>query len=207
MSAPRKLDHSCPTRLAMTTAKTPSRLMTADELLAMERVPGKRYELIHGVLTEKEVPTGDPHGETLSCSHGNLFQYILATDYGDLRVGETGYLLERDPDTVRAPDVAWFAPGRIPPGTTGFPELTPDLCLEVASPSNSRRDRSLSEKARMWLDFGAQEVWVLNPEDTAVTRYRAGLPPVALGQDEILDGEELLPGFSIPVWQLFRRQR
>lgn len=191
----------------MTTAKTPSRPMTADELLVMERVPGKRYELIRGVLTEKEVATGDPHGETVSFSHGNLFQYIIAVGYGDLRVGETGYLLERDPDTVRAPDIAWFAPGRIPPGTTGFPELTPDLCVEVASPSNSRRDRLLSDKAQMWLDFGAQEVWVLNPEDVTVTRYRFGKTPAVLGEDDTLYGEELLPGFSIPVWQLFRRQR
>ncbi len=191
----------------MTTAKTPSRLMTAHELLEMERVPGKRYELIRGVLTEKEVPTGDPHGETLSFSHGNLFQYTMSTDYGDLRVGETGYLLERDPDTVRAPDVAWFAPGRIPPGTVGFPELTPDLCVEVASPSNSRRDRLLSDKARMWLDFGAREVWVLNPENTSVTRYRPGQPTVMLYEDDVLDGEELLPGFSVAVWQFFRRQR
>ncbi len=191
----------------MTTAKTPSRLMTADELLVMERVPGKRYELIRGVLTEKEVATGDPHGETVSFSHGNLFQYIIAVGYGDLRVGETGYLLERDPDTVRSPDVAWFAPGRIPPGTTGFPELTPDLCIEVASPSNSRHDRLLSDKAQMWLDFGAREVWVLNPENTSVARYRADQPTVTLHEDDVLDGEELLPGFSIPVWQLFRRQR
>ena len=193
----------------MTTAKTPSRLMTADELLVMERVPGKRYELIRGVLTEKEVATGDPYGETVSFSHGNLFQCIIAVGYGDLRVGETGYLLERDPDTVRSPDIAWFAPRRIAPGTTGFPELTPDLCIEVASPSNSRRDRLLSEKAQMWLDFGAREVWVLNPEDVTVTRYRSGQTPVVLGEgeDDILDGEELLPGFSIPVWQLFRRQR
>jgi Uma2 family endonuclease len=181
--------------------------MTADELLVMERVPGKRYELIRGVLTEKEVPTGDSHGETVSFSHGNLFRYIIAVGHGGLRVGETGYLLERDPDTVRSPDIAWFAPGRIPPGTTGFLELTPDLCIEVASPSNSRRDRLLSDKAQMWLDFGALEVWILNPEDTTVTRYQPGQTPVVLGEDDILDGEELLPGFSIPVWKLFRRQR
>ena len=191
----------------MATAKTPSRLMTADELLEMERVPGKRYELIRGVLTEKEVPTGDPHGETLSFSHGNLFQYTMASDYGDLRVGEPGYLLERDPDTVRAPDIAWFAPGRIPTGTTGFPALTPDLCVEIASPSNARRDRLLSAKAQMWLDFGAREVWVLNPEDASVTRHRPGVTPVVLEEGDVLDGEELLPGFNVPVWQLFRRQR
>ena len=191
----------------MTTAKTPSRLMTADELLVMERVPGKRYELIRGVLTEKEVPTGDPHGATVSRSSGLMFQYTEINDFGDIRSGEPGYRLERDPDTVRAPDVAWFARGRIPPGTTGFPEITPDLCIEVASPSNSRRDRLLSDKARMWLDFGAREVWVLNPEDTTVTRYRPGQTPVLLDENDVLDGEELLPGFSVPVWQFFRRQR
>ncbi len=191
----------------MATAKTPSRLMTADELLEMERVPGKRYELIRGVLTEKEVPTGDPHGETLSFSHGNLFQYTMASDYGDLRVGEPGYLLERDPDTVRAPDISWFTPGRIPPGTTGFPELKPDLCIEVASPCNSRSDRLLSAKAQMWLDSGAREVWVLNPEDASVTRHRPRVTPVVLEEGDVLDGEELLPGFNVPVWQLFRRQR
>ncbi len=191
----------------MTTAKTPSRLMTAHELLEMERVPGKRYELIRGVLTEKEVPTGHPHGMVVSNSHGNLFLYTMSTGYGDLITGEPGYKLESDPDTVRAPDIAWFAPGRIPPGTTGFLELTPDLCIEVASPSNSRSDRLLSDKARMWLDFGAREVWVLNPEDTSVTRYRPGQPTVTLDEDDVLDGEELLPGFSVPAWQLFRRQR
>ena len=181
--------------------------MTADELLVMERVPGKRYELIRGVLTEKEVPTGDPHGAVVSRSSGLMFQYTESNDFGDVRSGEPGYRLERDPDTVRAPDVAWFAPGRIPPGTTGFPELTPDLCIEVASPSNTRADRLLSDKAQMWLDFGAREVWVLNPDNTSVTRYRPDQPTVTLDEDDVLDGEQLLPGFSVPVWQLFRRQR
>ncbi|MDE2785572.1 MAG: Uma2 family endonuclease [Chloroflexota bacterium] len=191
----------------MTTAKTPSRLMTADELLDMERVPGKRFELIRGVLTEKEVATGDPHAATVLRAGSVVLHYTDATDYGDARAGEPGYKLESDPDTVRAPDVAWFAPGRIPPGTTGSPELTPDLCIEVASPSNSRRDRLLSDKAQMWLDFGAREVWVLNPENTSVARYRPGQPTLTLHEDDVLDGEELLPAFSVPVWQLFRRQR
>ena len=191
----------------MTTAKTPSRLMTADDLLLMERVPGKRYELIRGVLTEKDVGTGRPHAITLVRTISPLFQYTETTDYGEVLAGEPGFRLETNPDTVRCPDVAWFAPGRIPPGITGFPELTPDLCIEVASPSNSRSDRLLSDKAQMWLDFGALEVWVLNPENASVARYRAGQPTVTLHEDDILDGEELLPGFSIPVWQLFRRQR
>ena len=191
----------------MTTAIAPPRLITADEFLLMERVPGKRYELIRGTLKEKDVSTGDPHGAVVSHVHGRLYIHHLATGYGELRTGEPGYRLERNPDTVRSPDVAWFAPGRIPPGTAGYPELTPDLCIEVASPSNARADRLLSDKAQMWLNYGAREVWVLNPEDTTVTRYRPNTPPAILAQDDTLDGGELLPGFSIPVWQLFRLKR
>lgn len=191
----------------MTTAKTPTGLMTAAEFLDMDDVPGKRYELIRGVLTEKHVPTGHPHSVTVSCSHGMLFIYTLETDYGVVVTGEPGYRLESDPDTVRCPDVAWFAPGRIPEGTAGFPELTPDLCIEVASPSNSRADRLLSDKARMWLDFGAREVWALNPENSTVMRYRPDESPVLLTDEETLEGGDLLPGFSVPVWQLFRRNR
>ena len=77
----------------------------------------------------------------------------------------------------------------------------------MASPSNARRDRLLSDKAQMWLDFGARAVWVLNPENTTLTRYRPDLPPAILQADDALDGGDLLPGFTIPVWRLFRRQR
>ena len=191
----------------MTTTTAPPRLITADEFLDMARIPGKRYELIRGVLKEKEVSTGEPHSATVYFSTFRLGLYVEANGYGEIRTGEPGYRLERNPDTVRAPDVAWFAPGRILPGTQGFPELTPDLCIEVASPSNARADRLLSDKAQMWLDFGAREVWVLNPEDITITRYRPGRPPVTVDEDDILDGGELLPGFSIAVWRLFRRQR
>ena len=59
----------------------------------------------------------------------------------------------------------------------------------------------------MWLDYGAQEVWYGDPETATVTRYRPGQDPEVLGEDDILDGGDLLPEFSIPVWQLFRRRR
>ncbi len=186
---------------------TKPRLMTADEFLELERIPGQRYELIRGALTEKEVDTGDPHAITVARSGGLLFQYAEATDYGEARAGEPGYRLESNPDTVRCPDVAWFAPGRIPPGTVGFPDLTPDLCVEVESPSDSRSHRRRSDKARMWLNFGAREVWVPNPATATVTRYRPGAPPEVLLEDDVLDGGDLLPGFSASVWQLFRRRR
>ena len=191
----------------MTTAIAPSRLMTAAEFQALAKVPGKRYELIRGVLKEKAVGTGLAHSINLSFAHFALFPRTAGADNGLLCIGEPCYRVGRNPDTVLCPDMAWIAPGRIPPGTTGYPELTPDLCIEVASPSNARADRLLADKAQMWLDFGAREVWVLNPEDITITRYRPGRPPAILGADDILDGGDLLPGFSIAVWRLFRRQR
>ena len=119
--------------------------------------------------------------------------------------GEPGYLLEIGPDTVRAPDVSWIAPGRIPAGTTGYPNLAPDLAVEVKSPSNSRPE--LRRKAEMWLSFGTRLVWVADPDTTTITVYRPSADPVDLGEDDTIDGGDLLPGFTAPVWSLFRWQR
>ena len=113
--------------------------------------------------------------------------------------------MERNPDTVRAPDVAWIAPGRVPEGIVGYPDLAPDLAVEVKSPSNSYA--AMEDKALMWLSYGSREVWMADPAHITLTRHRPGVPPVTLGEDDVLDGGDLLPGFSIPVWRLFRRQR
>ena len=77
--------------------------------------------------------------------------------------------------------------------------------VEVKSPGNSNPE--MAAKAAMWLNYGSKEVWVGNPETTTVTRYRPGEPPATLGEDDILDGGNLLPGFSTPVWRLFRRRK
>ena len=182
---------------------TKHRLITADELLMMPD-DGKRHELIRGVLSEKVAP-GYTHGEVESRTATALSNYSDANDYGTVISGDPGHRLERNPDTVRAPDVAWIAPGRVPAGTRGYPNLAPDLAVEVKSPSNSYAE--LADKALMWLSYGSREVWMIDPERVTVTRYRPGVPPVMLYEDDILDGGALLPGFTILVWRLFRRQR
>ena len=183
---------------------TKQKLITAEEFLMLPRVDGKRYELIRGVLSEK-VSTGDPHAATVSRIDGLLFTYSDDQDYGEVRTGEPGYRLESAPDTVRAPDVAWFAPGRLPEDQRGYPAMAPDLVVEVKSPSNSYP--YMAERAAMWLDYGAREVWNADYTRTEVTRYRPGQPPATLGEADTLDGGDLLPGFSVPVWRLFRRRR
>ena len=183
---------------------TKLRFITADELLRMPREDGIRYELIRGVLVPK-MPTGRPHSEAVLRTGSLLTVYSDANEYGIAYAGEPGYRLERDPDTVRAPDVAWFAPGHLPEGIQGYPELAPDLAVEVKSPSNSNPE--MAAKAVMWLSYGSQQVWVEDPEQTTVTIYRSGVTPVTLSDDDILDGGDLLPGFTTPVWRLFRRRR
>ncbi len=183
---------------------TRTKSITADELLAMPRGDGKRYELIRGVLIQK-MPTGTPHGLTVSNTDFVLNQYCRSNDYGDTVAADPGYLLDRDPDTVRAPDIAWFAPGKLTSVGPGFPELAPDLAVEVKSPSNSNPE--MAAKAAMWLSYGSQQSWVLDPERTAVTVYRPNAEPVTLTEDDTLDGGALLPGFTSPIWQLFRRRR
>ena len=183
---------------------TKPKLMTADELLAMPRDDGKRYELIRGVLVEK-MPTGRPHAIVVNFIAFVLSSFVIPRDYGEIQTGDPGYLLEVGPDTVRAPDIAWIAPGRIPEDATGYTNLAPDLAVEVKSPSNSHPQ--LRRKAEMWLSFGCRLVWVADPDTSTVTVYRPSVDPVALSGDDIIDGADLLPEFAAPVWSLFRARR
>ena len=183
----------------MTTAR---KLMTADELM-LSPDNGYRQELVRGELIEMP-PPGKRHGDVAMGFGAALYNYSAANDYG--AVGDNyGYRLESNPDTVRAPDLAWCAPGHPDETVEGYPDHAPDLIVEIKSPNDT--PRMVAERAQMWLDFGSREVWYGDPEQTTVTRYRPGRPPEALGEDAVLDGGELLPGFSIEVWRLFRRRR
>ena len=182
----------------MTTTK--QKLVTADDLLAMPR-DGNRYELIRGVLIKK-MPTGDPHGIVVVLTAHHITQYALSSGHGQTRSGEAGYILDRDPDTVRAPDVAWYSPDNLPPtGTQGFPDIVPDLVIEVKSPSNSNPE--MAAKAQMWLSYGAKMALVLDPQTETVIIHNPDSAPITLAVDDVLDLSDLLPGFSCPVRSFF----
>ena len=183
---------------------TARKLITADEFLTMPKGDGKKYELVRGVLVEK-VATGYPHSVVVVMIATVLNLFAGPRNYGVVVAGEPGYLLEIGPDTVRCPDVAWVAPQRIPEGFRGFPNLVPDLVVEVKSPGNSYPE--MQRRAEMWLSFGARQVWTADPDHCAITQRAPGEEAVILGEDDIIDGGDLLPDFTAPVWSLSRWQR
>ena len=83
--------------------------------------------------------------------------------------------------------------------------MAPDLAVEVKSPGNSNPE--MAAKCRMWLSYGSQVAITLDPATIRAMVYRPNSEPLLLGEDDVLDLDDLLPGFSCPVWRLFRHQR
>jgi Uma2 family endonuclease len=123
---------------------------------------------------------------------------------GVLFAAETGFKLFRDPDTVRAPDVAFVAQARIPADgvpKTGYWEIAPDLVAEVVSPNDSWAE--VQDKVSDYLAAGVRLVWVVEPSTQTVTAYRSFKQAQIVTVAETLDGEDVVPGFSLPLAQLF----
>ena len=181
--------------------------MTADELLRLPNPSGgKRYELVRGALRVYE-PAGGRHGEIISTLSGLLFMYLRSHPIGALLSADTGFTLEREPDTVRAPDIGFVSAARIPPEGIGdkFINGAPDLAVEVLSPGDSIAEAE--EKVAEYLRTGARMVWMVNPKHRRVTVYRADAPSRALDESERLDGDDVLPGFSCSVRDIFQGTR
>jgi len=180
---------------------TPQTLMSADELLHLN-LPGKRTELVRGVLVVRE-PAGARHGRIAADVAWRLRTHIEGTDSGDVYAAETGFTLTRDPDTVRAPDVAFVRKERLPaPEPAGFPDFAPDVAVEVLSPGD--RPGELLSKVADWLTAGTRLVWVIDPERRIARVFRADGSEASLPQGQALDGEDVIPGFVLELDPLFR---
>jgi len=171
-------------------------LMTAEELL-YTNVPNKRTELVRGRLIVHE-PPGGRHGNITAILGVRLGQHIDLTDAGALFVGDTGFTLRRNPDTVRGPDIAFVRKERVPdPIPATFLEFAPDLVVEVLSLSD--RPGEVLAKVGDWLDAGARLVWVIDPERRLARVYRGDGTEHILEESDRLLGEDVLPGFSCTV--------
>ena len=173
-------------------------VITAQQLLAMPD-DGWRYELVEGELRRMS-PAGRDHGRIAMNLGARLAVFVRDHSLGVVFAAETGFLLRRDPDTVRAPDVAFVSAERWSPGEGFFPG-SPDLAVEVVSPSDSFVE--VEEKVSEWLAAGTRAVVVVNPRRRAVSLHRENGAVQRLGVSETLDLSFVVPGFRVGVAELF----
>jgi len=173
-------------------------ITTADELLRAGDIG--RCELIAGKLEMMLLP-GFEHGRITMKLATPLAQHAESRRLGTVVAAETGFWLSRDPDTVRAPDIAFVRAARTPETERGYFPGPPDLAVEVLSPND--RPGYVREKIAEWLEAGALVVWVVDPRERTVTVHEAGKHPSVLGDTDTLSGGDLLPGFELAVSEIF----
>lgn len=155
-------------------------------------------ELVRGRVVCEPLP-GSRHGRVAATITYILMRWARATRSGVVYC-ETGFLLARDPDTVRGPDVAWVADGGQSLGSEGFIVGAPDLAVEVLSPGN--RTGAMREKVADYLGAGARAVWVVDAVGkTLAVHGECG--PAILRDGDTLTMRDLLPGFSVRVGDFF----
>lgn len=170
---------------------SPAAVMTAEELLHLH-LPNKRTELVKGVLVVREA-AGYRHGKVTVHLTLVIGKYLEAHRLGHLLAAETGFKLASNPDTVRAPDVAFVSNARVPsPAPRGYAPLAPDLAVEVLSPDD--RPGEILAKVGDWLSAGSQLVWVVDPVGRIARVFRADGTQSQLAETDALDGEDVLPG-------------
>lgn len=181
--------------------------ITAVELLHRHD-DGWRYELVEGRLV-RMAPAGFDHGNIESGLDTSLRSFVVARSLGSVVAGDTGFTLSRpgEQDTVLGADIAFVRAERLPPPGSlerrGFLRLAPDLVVEVASPDQYHPE--MAEKARVWLAAGVRLLWLIWPRSKEVELWRAGsdIPVATLGDSDMLDGLDVVPGFVYAVRRLF----
>jgi len=175
-------------------------LLTAKEFAALP-FGDMRYELVRGEIVTMP-PAFEDHGETSSRLEILLGHHILTNKLGKTYTAETGFLVGRDPDTVRAPDFAFIQQSRLP-GSVSAPRwvpVMPDLVVEVISSGD--RPAEIADKVTMWLDAGVRMVLVVMPGARTIEVHRPGQPFWTLRDGDTFDGDDVLPGFSAPISHL-----
>ncbi len=148
-------------------------------------------------------PGGFEHGRVALRIGSLLDQHVRKNSLGSVCGAETGFIISRDPDTVRAPDVAFVSTPTLATieDPTGYLEVAPSLVVEVVSPNDRFSD--VEEKARMWLRSGVQMVLVVDPRTRVVHAYRNPQSCQLLGGGDVLDAGDVVPGWKVAVGEFF----
>jgi Uma2 family endonuclease len=181
-------------------ATNASTITTAEQLWAADI--DQPCELIRGELVLMS-PTGDYHCASAGVFAGSLWSFARKRKLGKVFVGEPGYIIQRDPDTVRVPDVAFtFTEKLVKYGRTEkFMPYAPDIVVEVVSPSERAND--VEQKKELWLAAGCQMVFVVARKTRTVRQYFANGHCNTLTEADTISGGEVLPGWQLDVQEVF----
>ena len=175
-----------------------TKLWTIEEI---EQLPDDdyRYTLIRGVLFRMSPPMG-PHGLIANEAGRRIGNFVKGRNLGAV-YNQSGFILGRDPDLLLEPDVAFVQRARFPENSRGYPAQAPDLVVEIASPSQT--GPSIEEKTALYLEAGVRLIWIFDPVRRVVRGRRPDGTDRLLSEQDELDGEDVLPGFRLPVSGLF----
>jgi Uma2 family endonuclease len=176
-------------------------IMTAEQRERVQ-IPGKSTELVRGRLVVRE-PPGTFHGNLSARLLMRLGRFAEANDLGEVFAQDTGFRIASDPDTVRAPDVAFVARDRLAAvASRGYAPLAPDLVTEILSPDD--RPGDVIAKVAEWLAAGVKLAWVIDPDRRTARVYRPDGSVTEVERHGALDGEAVLPGFRCRLSDLYR---
>ena len=176
-----------------------TRLLTADEFFAM---PGSRHqELVRGEVVERRL-SGGVHG-VVTARIGLILDHWAERALGGAVGVKSGFILARDPDTVRGPDVYYVRAERVAEDGVpeGFWRIAPDVVVEVVSPDDTAKE--VRTKVREYLAAGTGAVWVVYPSTQEVIVHTPDGLARTFGAEATLETPDVLPGFSCPVSAIF----
>lgn len=179
---------------------TPAKLFTVDDLEALG--DDASFELIRGELHDLAATTYI-HMVVTGAFAGFLFIYSHTYLPGKVLSGEGGFLLKTNPDTLIVPNVAFIRAERLPPKSArnDWARIAPDVAVEVKSPSNTRQE--IARKVGTYLGAGVRLVWVADTELETITAHFADGRARVYRLNDTLDGDDVLPNFSVPVAEIF----
>jgi Uma2 family endonuclease len=185
----------------MAAIETAEKLMTIEEFAAIPP-DGRLRELVKGRVVEMNAPK-PKHGFICSEIAGLLRDFVKPRKLGRVFTNDSGVITERDPDSLRGPDVGYYSFARVPAGKVpeGYYDVVPEIAFEVVSPKDVWA--RLLEKVAELLDAGVSVVCVADPRNETVQVHRTDLPVEHKHGDDALTFPDVLPGFSCKVSQIF----
>jgi len=186
-----------------TELKTEKKVWTDEEFMALPQ-DGHRYEIVNGELVDMG-KSGALHGYICSLLLAALASYVLPKKLGVILDSSTAFKMKNG--NRRSPDISFFAKERLRGITelpSGFLDGAPDLAVEVLSPGNTVEE--MHDKLVEYFENGTRLAWIIHPSEHYVLVYRSAQEPDRLLKSvDSLDGEEVIPEFTLPVADLFQQ--